>query len=123
MESITLGQVASAIGTLSVIFGAIIGIFKVVKKAEKDREDLRNAIEDFKSEVRADINALKEDNKSSKMEDCKDYLVDFLNDIEAGNPINEERTKRAYERYDYYVGHGGNSYIKHKWIDFMEKER
>lgn len=46
---------------------------------------------------------------------CRNYLVNFLSDVEAGNEIKEIRVKRAYEMYDHYCKLGGNSYIHDKW--------
>lgn len=46
---------------------------------------------------------------------CQNYLVDFLSDLEDNIKKNECQYKRAYEIYDHYLKIGGNSYIKDKW--------
>ena len=51
---------------------------------------------------------------------CRNYLVDYLADIEAGITKNEIQTKRAYEIYDHYTELGGNSYIHDKWEKLMK---
>lgn len=54
---------------------------------------------------------------------ARNYLVDFLADIENGIPKDECQIERAYELYDHYTHDlGGNSYIHAKWEKVM-KER
>lgn len=52
---------------------------------------------------------------------CRNYLVNFLSDMEAGEEVSELRVKRAYEVYDHYCDLGGNSYIHDKWEKLMKK--
>lgn len=51
----------------------------------------------------------------------RNYLVDFLSDIENGEMKNDCQINRAYEVYDHYINDlKGNSYIKDKWNKVME---
>ena len=52
---------------------------------------------------------------------CRNYLVDFLADVELGIKKDETQVKRAYEIYDHYVNDlRGNSYIHDKWERLMK---
>lgn len=51
---------------------------------------------------------------------CRNYLVDFLADIESGMKKDECQIERAYELYDHYTKDlNGNSYIHDKWGKLM----
>ncbi len=52
---------------------------------------------------------------------ARNYLVDFLADIENGEKKDECQIERAYELYDHYTKDlHGNSYIHAKWQKVME---
>lgn len=53
---------------------------------------------------------------------CKNYLVSFLSNIEKGEETTECEKIMAYEMYDHYIKDlKGNSFIKDKWEKMMEK--
>lgn len=53
---------------------------------------------------------------------ARNYLVDFLADIENGEKKDECQVQRAYELYDHYTKDlHGNSYIHSKWQKVMER--
>ncbi len=55
---------------------------------------------------------------------ARNYLVDFLADIENGIPKNECQIERAYELYDHYTKDlHGNSYIHSKWGKIMKERK
>nr|DAE68785.1 MAG TPA: hypothetical protein [Caudoviricetes sp.]DAP14848.1 MAG TPA: hypothetical protein [Caudoviricetes sp.] len=55
---------------------------------------------------------------------ARNYLVDFLADIEAGVKKDECQIERAYELYDHYTKDlGGNSYIHSKWGKIMKERK
>ncbi len=55
---------------------------------------------------------------------ARNYLVDFLADIENGIPKNECQIERAYELYDHYTKDlNGNSYIHSKWEKIMKERK
>lgn len=55
---------------------------------------------------------------------ARNYLVDFLADIENGTQKDECQIERAYELYDHYTKDlGGNSYIHAKWEKIMKERR
>lgn len=53
---------------------------------------------------------------------CKDFLVEFLDDMEKGLIDDETKIKRAYEVYDRYTNVlKCNSYIHDKWERVMKQ--
>lgn len=52
---------------------------------------------------------------------CRNFLVEFLADIDAGVEKDECQIRLAYETYDHYRKElGGNSYVKDKWEKLMK---
>lgn len=61
--------------------------------------------------------------KIDKMDEqqCKVFLVDFMNDIEDGVEKDEVQFKLAHDIYDHYINDlKGNSYIHDKWERVMK---
>lgn len=55
---------------------------------------------------------------------ARNYLVDFLADIENGQKKDECQIERAYELYDHYTKDlNGNSYIHCKWEKVMKERK
>ena len=53
--------------------------------------------------------------------EIRNYLVEFLADVENGIKKDEAQIKRAYEVYDHYKQDlNGNSYIGDKWERLMK---
>ena len=53
---------------------------------------------------------------------CRNFLVDFLADIENDVEKDEVQIKRAYEVYEHYTNDlHKNSYIHDKWEKLMKK--
>ena len=108
METITLGQIASAIALLA---GLITGggiIIRQVKKA------LDNALTEKFNAVDVRLDDLSDSLSELQKEACMNYLVTFLNDVSNGQKMDEVAYKRFWEQYDFYTMHGGNSYIREK---------
>lgn len=55
------------------------------------------------------------------LDNAKNYIVPFIAKLERGEPISEIELERFHEEYDYYVKHGGNSYIKER-VEKLKKE-
>lgn len=110
MENITVGQIATFLGLLAGIItssGVIITfIGKSLKKTIKSElEPISNSIQTL------DINQ------------CKNFLVRFLADVEQGNELDKVEIERAYEVYDHYTNDlKQNSYIHKRWHDLMESK-
>lgn len=55
--------------------------------------------------------------KKIKINKCKNYLVDFLDDVEKGVEMSSERISRGYEAYEEYTNElHQNHYVKKKWL-------
>ena len=91
MEDITLGQAFNAIKFI-VEFGGIIitVIFAVKKTLNKQLEPLNKKIDEVKEEFHNKIDSL-------DMNDCKNFLVRFLADVERGQHMDEVEIKRAHD--------------------------
>ena len=105
MENITLGQMSKILLFIVEFVGVIITITLAMKKILKTQ---------FKP-INEKIDKLDKNQ-------CRNYLVDFLADIEQGISKDDTQVKRAYEVYDHYsIELHGNSYIHDKW-EKLKKE-
>ena len=80
---------------------------KVIKK---EIEPLEKAIEELK-------------NTSNNIDEnqCKNYLVRFLADVERGIDLDGVEIKRACDAYEHYFKDlGKNTYIHEKWEKLMK---
>ena len=51
---------------------------------------------------------------------CKDYLVDFLAEVELGIPKDLTQIKRAFEKYDIYIKDlKQNTYVEERWEEVI----
>jgi hypothetical protein len=104
MDNITIGQIATIIGTVVALIGGVE--FLLVRF---------NKIFDTKLKP---INTRLNDIELSS---DKNFIVRFLADIEQGNPVDEVEKERFYEIYQRYKELGGNSYVSHK-VEKLQKE-
>ena len=108
LEQITIGQIAVAV---SVIVSLGSGVAIIVKNLKKW---ISKAFETQLAQIETRIDAVSARVNVVDMENCKNYLVRFLSDVEQGKKIDEIELERFYEQYEHYVSGGGNSYIKQK---------
>lgn len=103
MGNITLGQINDWIQFILILAGAIGTLLLGMKKIfNKQLEPLNTTVRQL------DINQ------------CKNYLVRFLADVENGEKLDNVEIERAYEVYDHYTKDlKGNSYIHDKWERLM----
>lgn len=104
MEEITLGQIASTLAFILTLTGSISALLVGIKKI------FNNQLKPLNETIRQlDINQ------------CRNYLVEFLADIENGIEKDDVQIKRAYEVYDHYtIDLKQNSYIHSKWERLMK---
>ena len=128
MENITLGTLASSILWLGAFIGGCLVLLKYAKsiftkvitnpitsQMAKNKEQIDNKIDELKDDLNRKINLLGEDQ-------CKNYLVRYLADVEDGEKVSEVETERAYDAYDKYTNtYHGNSYIHSRWNKVMKK--
>ena len=99
MENITLGEIFHALKFIIEFVGIVgtilIGSNKIINK---QLEPINKKI------IKIDENQ------------CRNFLVDFLADIDNGIKKDDVQIKRAYEVYEHYTNElHKNSYIHDKW--------
>lgn len=104
MENITLGQISNLLLFIAELGGVTLTIIVAMKKIlNKQLEPINQKID------KLDLN------------DCKNFLVRFLADVERGQVMDEVEEKRAHDVYDHYRNDlNGNSYIEDKWNKLMK---
>lgn len=104
MENVTLGQAFDTIKFIVEFVGIIITILVGSKKIiNKQLEPINKKIDKI------------DENQ------CRNFLVDFLADVDKGIEKDEVQTKRAYEVYEHYTEDlHKNSYIHDKWERLMK---
>lgn len=128
MENITLGQIYSILLFLGGFIGAVILIMQYVKKALdkviKPYQDSNNAkIDDLSKKVDEKIACLEKEIHEVGSDGCKNYLCQFLANIETGQKMQEIEIQRAHDAMDNYTNkYHANSYIHDKWEKLMERE-
>lgn len=127
MENITLGTLASSVGFLATFIGSCLLLIKYAKKIFQkaiadpitkqmvtNKKEIDDKIDKLIKDFNNKLNALGEDQ-------CKNYLVRFLADVEEGVNVSDLETERAYDAYDKYTNvYHGNSYIHSRWNKVMK---
>ena len=108
MESITIGEIGLFI---TFVVGLISG--GAYLKSQMKGWVSKSLKGDF-DDIRKDISGLNDRINVVDQENCKNFLVRFLADVEQGRQIDEVVLMRFWEEYEHYVAGGGNSYIKDK---------
>lgn len=114
MEGITLGDIDSFV---TLMVGLIGGIGFLYKKLKKWLEVL---FEKQMAEIRAELKELSKRIDKSDMENCKNFLVQCLADLDRGQDMTETEMQRFYEEYQHYIDNDGNSYVKRE-VEKMQK--
>lgn len=108
MENITLGQIAAGVAFLAALIAGVGALLANIKKW------ITKAMEEPLNEIRDEIKTLRGRIDEVDMESSKNFLVNFLAEVDKGQPIDEVEKERFFEQYQHYSKNGGNSYIKHK---------
>ena len=75
----------------------------------------------LKGQVDKTLDPINENMKELDISQCKNFLVNFLSDIENAEEIDEIQKQRAYEIYDHYTNDlNQNSYIHKRWEELMK---
>ena len=104
MQTITLGDIATALAFIVALGGSVWTIVKVVKNA------IKKAFEPIYKRL-----------DKAEMNNCKNFIVQVLSGAERGEELTEMEKIRLSELYDYYTSHDGNSYIK-EWHQKLTDE-
>lgn len=115
LGNLTLNDISVEIMFLVGLIGGIGYLHKSLKDWLEKLLD-----EKFKA-ITTKINDLEVKMDKMDLEACKNFLVRFLADVERGDDITEVEKKRFWDEYEYYVKHGGNSYI-HEWTEKLKKK-
>lgn len=115
MGEITLAEIATAIALIAGIITGLTVIFKQVGKAVNrwHTEAMVPVLEKLDG-ISARLRAVEIDN-------CKNFIVNFLSQVEAGDKITNDCLRRFWENYNLYQELGGNSYI-HEWVERLKKD-
>lgn len=114
-------KVLEIILTIASFLNAILIIANFIKEARKPaskafESKLNKALEPINEKLDDTNRGIKKVDKN----ECMNFLVNFLADIENGIEKDDVQTKRACEVYDHYVKElHGNSYIHDKWTRLM----
>lgn len=122
MEQITIGQIATAVAFIAALIVGGVKIKDAVKKwltgVLKENFDEQKKQTD---EIKKSVEALRAQLNTVDLENCKNYLVTFLAELERGEVKDEIEVQRFYEEYQHYSDKGGNSYVKEKVTKLKQK--
>jgi len=145
MEQITIGQIfsifavlAGAIGSIGIVIGAIVKLWKWVNKKEMNPileeikkvndkiEKVNKNVDDVRDDMTKKMDEayrqMNEKIDSLEINQCKDAIVDFISDIKSGKNVSSKE-ERAYEAYDKYTNvYHQNSYIHKLWEENINKD-
>ena len=115
MEAATLGQIALAV---TFLVGLISGM-TYLKTHLKDW--VGQSVRDQFLEMDEKIEQINKRLDTVDAENCKNFLVSVITEVEKGGWLHEVEKERFWEEYEHYVQIGGNSYIKRK-VEQLESE-
>lgn len=113
MENITLGQIGGTLAFIAAVITSLSVIVSFITKRVKKQvnETLTKAISEAVMPIKDEITSMKDSISDLTLDQCKNYLVRFVNDIKNGEPVSIGEIHRYYEVRDKYYGNGGNSYM------------
>ena len=116
MDSITIGQAAGALALLVAIIAGVQSLKKSVKGwLDAALKDQFQQIEKTQKDILKRLDTV-------DIENCKNYLVTFLAEVQRGEMKDETELQRFWEEYEHYQKLGGNSYIKNKVEELKGKK-
>lgn len=115
MDAITLGQISSVLTFIAGIItaGGVVYAFGS-KMAEKH---LKMAL----AGTNEKLDRLAEKIDGNTLDNCKNYIVEYLAIFDHNKTPSVEETERFWENYDTYQKMGGNSYI-HTRVENLKKQ-
>ena len=108
------------LGIIASVIGSVIGFYFALKRSVK--KSVEETIQNEVQPIKQDLEQIHKDIKDFSKQDCKNFLVKFLNDKHEGLPQNYACIQRAHEVKDKYKGYDGNSYIQTTWEHEMQEE-
>lgn len=107
----------------SVIVLFIVGLIRGVQELKKSiKEFFQKLLEDQFKEVNNKLDGMQKTITKLDTQECKNFLVRYLADVERGDYIYESEQQRFWEEYDHYIDDlHENSYIK-EWVMRLKEE-
>lgn len=115
MNGITLGEIAMAIALFAGIITGLAVICKQISKA------VNHWHLEAMTPVLEKLDGISTRLRAVEIDNCKNYIVNFLSKVEAGDSITNDALRRFWENYNLYQGLGGNSYI-HEWVERLKRD-
>lgn len=115
MESITLGEISGAIAFIAGIIASGGAIMFFMRKR------LSKILQEELKPLNNKIDLLTDSVDGVSMENCKNFLVSRISELESGKKLDKVVEERFWENYDHYTKLGGNSYI-HTAVENLKKE-
>ena len=115
LDNISISDVYSLVTVLVGLIGGIGFLYKKLKKW------LTVLFEKQMQEIKAEIKGLSDEIKKSDMENCKNFLIQCMANIDRGHLLTEAEKQRFYEEYQHYIDRGGNTYIQRE-VELLQKE-
>ena len=108
---------------ISVIVLFIVALIRGVQELKKSiKEFLEKLLADQFKEVNNKLDEMQTTIAKLDTQECKNFLVRYLADVERGDHIYESEQQRFWEEYDHYIDDlHENSYIK-EWVARLKKE-
>jgi len=108
---------------ISVVVLFIVGLIRGVQELKKSiKEFLEKLLADQFKEVNDKLDGMQTTIIKLDTQECKNFLVRYLADVERGDYIYESEQQRFWEEYDHYIDDlHENSYIK-EWVARLKKE-
>lgn len=108
---------------ISVIVLFVVGLIRGVQELKKSiKEFLQKLLEDQFKEVNDKLDGMQNTITKLDTQECKNFLVRYLADIERGNIIYDSERQRFWEEYDHYIKDlGENSFVK-EWVARLKEE-
>ncbi len=104
----TISQAATYLSVAAGIIGSIGILYGAVKKL------LTGMLKEQTTDISKQIGGLSERVDGMRMDQCKNFIISCVADVERGATLTEMQMQRFSECYDYYIEHGGNGYIRGK---------
>jgi hypothetical protein len=119
INDVTIGNFAARLGTIVAIIGGFAFLYAKLKEVIEDvikkmLEPITESISTLTGRIDTIESSIETGLEVAAMESCKNYLVACLGELEKGDELSEAEKERFGEQYDYYLKHGGNSYIRGK---------
>ncbi|MCI8654273.1 MAG: hypothetical protein HFJ48_00105 [Clostridia bacterium] len=117
MEKISLIVIS-----LATFLNAISVIITFIAKAKKPIDKIvDNRFKEALEPLNSKLSTIEQRTDKIDENQCRNFLVDFLADVEVGIEKDEIQIKRAYEVYEHYTNDlHKNSYIHDKWERLMK---